>query len=88
MGLILKRESNSNKYKKSDGRAGEQKARTGTSQKVKYWNKDKPKGERQGFKKEGGLTGKSDQKANPKKITKNSTKRSPSKYGKSNTRFR
>jgi len=87
-GSNSEKKSYSNKYKKSDGRAGEKKARTGTSQKVKYWNKDKPKGERQGFKKEGGLTGKSDQKANPKKITKNSTKRSPSKYGKSNTRFR
>ncbi|MDG2361493.1 MAG: DEAD/DEAH box helicase [Hellea sp.] len=84
------RDNNSNKYKKRDGKEGDQKARTDTDQKRKQWNKDKPRGERKfnkgkvkNFKKEDGATFKTD-----RKTTKKPTKRSPTKYGKSNTKFR
>ena len=44
--LSLKRTVISNKYKKRDGKEGDQKARTDTDQKSRQWNKDKPRGER------------------------------------------
>ena len=47
MGPKSEKEGNSNKYKKSDGRAGEQKARTRyRSKEQRQWNKDKPEGQR------------------------------------------
>ena len=58
--------------------------------KDRQWNKDKPRGERKfnkgkgkNFRKEDGATTNPDRKA-----TKKPTKRSPTKYGKSNTKFR
>ena len=89
-GPKTERDNNSNKYKKRDGKEGDQKARTDTDHKRKQWNKDKPRGERKfnkgkvkNFRKEDGATFKTDRKA-----TKKPTKRSPTKYGKSNTKFR
>jgi ATP-dependent RNA helicase RhlE len=89
-GPKTERDNNFNKYKKRDGKEGDQKARTDTDHKRKQWNKNKPRGERQfnkgkvkNFKKEDGATFKTGRKA-----TKKPRKRSPTKYGKSNTKFR
>ncbi|MDA9047954.1 DEAD/DEAH box helicase [Hellea sp.] len=81
---------NSNKYKKRDGKEGDQKARTDTDQKGRQWNKDKPRGERK-FNKGKGKNFKKEDRAttNPgQKTSKKPNKRSPTKYGKSNTKFR
>ncbi|MBT7398644.1 MAG: hypothetical protein HN775_05575, partial [Hellea sp.] len=65
-------------------------ARTDTDQKSRQWNKDKPWGERK-FNKGKGKNFKKEDRAttNPgQKTSKKPNKRSPTKYGKSNTKFR
>jgi len=84
------KDGNTNKYKKRDGKEGDQKARTDTDQKNRQWNKDKPRGERK-FNKGKGKNFKKEDRAitNPgQKTSKKPNKRSPTKYGKSNTKFR
>jgi ATP-dependent RNA helicase RhlE len=84
------KDGNTNKYKKRDGKEGDQKARTDTEQKSRQWNKDKPRGERK-FNKGKGKNFKKEDRAttNPgQKTNKKPNKRSPTKYGKSNTKFR
>jgi ATP-dependent RNA helicase RhlE len=84
------KDGNTNKYKKRDGKEGDQKARTNTEQKSRQWNKDKPRGERK-FNKGKGKNFKKEDRAttNPgQKTNKKPNKRSPTKYGKSNTKFR
>ena len=84
------KDGNTNKYKKRDGKEGDQKARTDTDQKSRQWNKDKPRGERK-FNKGNGKNFKKEDRAttNPgQKTSKKPNKRSPTKYGKSNTKFR
>ena len=89
-GPKFEKDGNTNKYKKRDGKEGDQKARTDTDQKSRQWNKDKPRGERK-FNKGKGKNFKKEDRAttNPgQKTSKKPNKRSPTKYGKSNTKFR